>query len=65
MAFETLLSLLAVSAVHAKPDAGRTNSEGQNRRESKAQQRRQGRDASHPVPNTQGQMTGKLIDTTA
>lgn len=66
MAFESLLPLLPVSVVHAKPDAGRVTPDGQGKREKQNQrQREQSDEPAHPVLNAQGQITGKLIDTTA
>jgi hypothetical protein len=74
MALESMLSFITTPAIHAKPDVGRVNSEGQNKRENKDQSKHDshagagGQDAGacvHPVPNTLGEITGKLIDTTA
>lgn len=65
MAFESLLSIPTVPAVHAKPDVGRVNPDGQNKRENKNSRQESHEERPHPVPNIQGQVTGKLIDTTA
>jgi hypothetical protein len=66
MAFESLIALVSPVAVKAKPDVGRVNPEGQARRDGKGKQQRQGRDdRAHPVPNAQGEITGKLVDVTA
>lgn len=68
MAFESLLALVAPPAVHAKPDVGRVNPEGQNKRESRDRPKRNLQDddtSAHPIPNALGEITGKLIDTTA
>jgi hypothetical protein len=65
MAFEMLRPLIPTPAVHAKPEAVRVKPDGQNKREGKGGQSRQSPDDhAHPVPNDQGQLTGKLIDTT-
>lgn len=66
MAFESLLSMIT-PAVHAKPDVGRVNPDGQYKREQQGKKQREqnGDGRAHPIPNTQGQITGKLIDTTA
>jgi hypothetical protein len=65
MAFETLRPLAPLPAVHAKPEAARLNPDGQNKREGKGRQSRKlFNDEAHPVTNEQGQLTGKLIDTT-
>jgi hypothetical protein len=69
MGFETPVSFASIAAVHAKPDVGHANPDGQGKRENRARQPRQSsagnNDAPHPVPNAQGQITGKLIDITA
>jgi hypothetical protein len=69
MGFETPVSFASIPAVHAKPDVGHVNPDGQDKRERKDRQpRRNGDnrdDAPHPIPNAQGQITGKLIDITA
>lgn len=68
MAFDTLLSLITPPAVHAKPDVSRVNPDGQNRQEGRERKKREGQDdgkGPQPVPNTLGEITGKLIDTTA
>lgn len=67
MAFESLLSLVTTPAVHAKPEVGRVNPDGQNKQEKQRQPKRAHQDeqSAHPVPNTLGEITGKLIDTTA
>lgn len=68
MAFESLLSLVTTPAVHAKPEVGRVNPDGQNKQEQRGQpKRRQHEEDPHvqPVPNALGEITGKLIDTTA
>ncbi len=66
MAFESLASLLHPPPVHAKPDIARVNPDGRNRQNSQGQQQKRGQEeTAHPVPNTQGQITGKLIDITA
>lgn len=69
MSFETQVSFANIPAVHAKPDVGHVNPDGQGKRESKDRQARQNNDdrddTPHPVPNAQGQITGKLIDITA
>lgn len=67
MAFEALLSPIAPPAVHAKPDVGRVDSEGQNKRDDRSRQKRkEGNDTSaSPIPNAEGQIIGKLIDTMA
>jgi hypothetical protein len=65
MAFETLRSLVPTSAVHAKPEAVRVKPDDQNKRDGKGRQPRQpADDQAHPVTNDQGQLTGKVIDTT-
>ena len=67
MTFELLRSLMPTTAVHAKPDASGVNPEGQNRQGKQRHSKREDRDepAVHPVPNALGEITGKLIDTTA
>jgi hypothetical protein len=70
MAFESILSVISPPAVHAKPDVVRVNPEGQNGQERREQPKRERQEPeqgqhAHPVPNTQGQITGKLIDITA
>lgn len=70
MAFESILSVISPPAVHAKPDVVRVNPEdqsGQNGQERREQQKRERQEQeqgqhAHPVPNIQGQITGKLID---
>ncbi len=66
MAFDSLLSMI-VTAVRAKPEVGRANPEGHAKRDHQdSKQRGQSEDRrAQPVPNCQGQITGKLIDTTA
>jgi hypothetical protein len=66
MAFESLRSLVMPPAVHAKPDVARVNSEGQNKREGRDQQKHKDPEElpASPIPNAQGQVIGKLIDTT-
>ena len=68
MAFDSLLSLISPPAVHAKPDVSRVNPDGQNRQEGRGRKKHEGQEegkATQPVPNTLGEITGKLIDTTA
>lgn len=68
MAFELLRSLMPSPAVHAKPDVAHVNSDGQNRQENPQQSKRERQDEgrhTQPVPNIDGQITGKVIDTTA
>lgn len=70
MSFESLRSIVPLTTVHAKPDVARINPDGQGRQNQKEhpheQNDQQSSDASsHPVPNAQGQITGKLIDTVA
>lgn len=67
MAFDTLRSLLPIPAIHAKPDVGGVNPEGQNRHGQQRQSKRERQEepAAHPVPNALGEITGKLIDTVA
>lgn len=65
MAFETLRSLIPTPAVHAKPEAVRVKPDDQKKQDGKGRQLRQpADDQAHPVPNDQGQITGKVIDTT-
>ena len=65
MAFEMLRPLIPTQAVHAKPEAVRVKPDDQKKREGKGgQSRHSPEDQAHPVPNDQGQLTGKLIDTT-
>jgi hypothetical protein len=66
MAFETLRSLIPTPAVHAKPEAVRVKPDDQKKKQDgKGRQPRQPEDEqAHPVPNDQGQITGKVIDTT-
>jgi hypothetical protein len=65
MAFEMLRPLIPTPAVHAKPEAVRVKPDDQKKREGKGRQARQSsEDQAHPVPNDQGQPTGKVIDTT-
>lgn len=68
MGFESLLSIIAPPAVHAKPDVGRINPEGQQGNPGQQRKRRPSNretDPAHPVPNALGEITGKLIDTQA
>lgn len=67
MSFQSLLSLNSVALVHAKPDVASANPDGQNRGENRQRRKKpeEAQETVHPVPNTQGQITGKLIDTTA
>ena len=67
MAFDTLRSLLPTPAIHAKPDVGGVNPEGQQRhgQQRQGKRERQEESATHPVPNALGEITGKLIDTVA
>ncbi len=68
MPFESLLARVGTQAVHAKPDAERIRRDGQTKRDGKGRQsQRAHEDAVHPVPvpNAQGEITGKLIDITA
>mgnify|MGYP001332675847 CR=1 FL=1 len=67
MAFDSLRTLLPTPAVHAKPDAGGVNPEGQNRHGQQRQSKREHQEeqSAHPVPNALGEITGKVIDTTA
>ena len=69
MASESLLAMMPIPPVHAKPDVGHVNPDGQKKRGEDARKEHRDRDPeaseSHPVPNTRGQITGKLIDTTA
>lgn len=67
MASSSLLALVSSPAVHAKPDAAAVNPDGRNspQQERKKREREAVAESLHPVPNAQGQMTGKVIDTTA
>ena len=70
MSFELLRSLVPLTTVHAKPDVTRVNPDGRGRRHQKEHEqahpeRQDGEASSRPVPNAQGQLTGKLIDTVA
>jgi len=67
MTFELLRSLLPTPAIHAKPDVGGVNPEGQNHhgQQRQGKRERQEESAAHPVPNALGEITGKLIDTVA
>jgi len=75
MAAESLLSVMPIPPVQAKPDVTRVSPDGQEKRGEDGHKGRRDREADetespasaapHPVPNTQGQITGKLIDTTA
>jgi len=68
MAFELLRSLMPSPAVHAKPDVAHVNPDGQNRQGKSQQSKRERQDEDRhpqPVPNIDGQITGKEIDTTA
>jgi hypothetical protein len=66
MALDTLLSFLQPPPVHAKPEVVRVNPDGQNKRDGREREPRKPQEAhGHPIPNAQGQITGKLIDTTA
>lgn len=66
MAFETLQALFS-PAIRAKPDVGRVSPDSQPKQQKQEQRKREPSDdgSAHPVPNSQGQITGKLIDTTA
>jgi len=63
----SLLALVVSPAVHAKPDAAAVNPDGRNaqQQERKQRERKAAAGAAHPVRNAQGQITGKVIDTTA
>ncbi|MBU1237265.1 MAG: hypothetical protein KJ634_01170 [Gammaproteobacteria bacterium] len=67
MANEPLRSLAPLAVVHAKPEAVRPNPDGQKKRNDKGRHSHEhepsAEDKHHPVPNDQGQLTGKLIDT--
>lgn len=65
MSFESLLLIPTVPAIHAKPDVGRVTPDGQSKRENGGARQKSQEERPHPVPNEQGQVTGKLIDTTA
>ncbi|MEW6165685.1 MAG: hypothetical protein AB1642_11550 [Pseudomonadota bacterium] len=66
MTYSALLALVTPPLVHAKPDASRTNPDGQSRHKQQEQgQRQEKEEPARPVPNIQGQVTGKVIDTTA
>lgn len=69
MAYSALLALVMPPAVHAKPAVTSVNPDGRNSAQSDRQKRGRSEDgnteAAHPVPNAQGQITGKVIDTTA
>ena len=69
MAVDSVNSSGKAQTVHQKHDAERVGSDGHPRQGDPGKQRRheQSPDAAepHPVPNEQGQTTGKVIDTTA
>ncbi len=69
MADSALLALVMPPAVHAKPAVTSVNPDGRNSAQSERQKRGRRDDGNaegtHPIPNTQGQITGKVIDTTA
>jgi hypothetical protein len=66
MGFESLIALISSVAVKAKPNVIRVKPEGQARRDGKGKQLRQSHHGhAHPIPNAQGEITGKFIDTTA
>ncbi len=66
MGLDSFISLIQPPPVHAKPDVVRANPDGQNKRDNRDNEpRKKHEDGAHPIPNAQGQLTGKLIDTTA
>ena len=67
MTFDLLRSLLPTPAVHAKPEVTAVNPEGQQRhgQQRQGKRERQEEQSAHPVLNALGEITGKLIDTTA
>lgn len=69
MVFENLLTRIQPPLVHAKPDVARINPDGRPARDGRDRQSRReaesDEDSGNPVPNALGQLTGKLIDTTA
>lgn len=67
MASNSLLALVMPPAVHAKPEVTAVNPDGRNssQQERKKRERESAAGEPHPVPNAQGQITGKVIDTTA
>lgn len=69
MAASSLLALVMPPAVHAKPEVTAVNPDGRNasqqERRKREREREPAAEGTHPVPNAQGQITGKVIDTTA
>lgn len=68
MAFDTLPALLRIPTVSAIPDTSQTNPDSRKRREQPHDNpERPPEEAAHaqPVVNIDGQLTGRLIDTTA
>jgi hypothetical protein len=66
MANEPLRSLALLAIVHAKPEAMRPNPDRQKRRGDtgrRSHDHEPPEEDKHLVPNDQGQLTGKLIDT--
>jgi hypothetical protein len=66
MAASSLLALIT-PPVHAKPEVTAVNPDGRNaqQQEHRKRERQAAGGSPHPVPNAQGQITGKVIDTTA
>lgn len=66
MAYSALVALV-MPPVYTKPDVTSVNPEGRNSQpqERKKRERKAEPENAHPVPNAQGQITGKVIDTTA
>lgn len=69
MAVDSVTSGNKAQTVRQKHDAERVGSDGHPRQGDPGKQQRQEQShyapESHPVPNEQGQTTGKVIDTTA
>lgn len=66
MAIEPVLPGVGVQAVWPRPDAEGARSDGHAKRDGgEGQHRKAPRDEVHPVTNSEGQLTGTLINITA